>query len=275
MTTDDEAGVRPGGHALGPHIVGQRVVVRFLLPGGSATDALGVCTAWGEEACVVETSRGPVTVPLAAILTGKPVPPRASVRHRVSVRDAELHTASLSPGLVVEPLGEWQLRFEPAPAGRVRKRFNSCLALGSGGSPDRVVEFYESRGREPLLHVELGTSYDGWEPVPGGDAHFQIASIAQVLRSVGPAGERPDGVRGEAVLDGDWLGLHGLYVEPERRRQGLARALLAVLLERGAERGATTAWLHVETDNAPALALYESLGFRTHHTMAFLRPRTN
>ena len=50
------------------------------------------------------------------------------------------------------------------------------------------------------------------------------------------------------------------------------RALIAVLLEWGAEQGATTAWLHVETRNAPAQALYESLGFRTHHTMTYLRP---
>lgn len=246
--------------------------MRYLLPDGAATDALGVCTAWGPDDAVIETSRGPVSVPLAAIVTGKPVPPRASLRHRVSVRDAELHTTSLVPGLVVEPRGEWLMRFEPAPAGRVRKRFNSCLALGEGGTPEEVVAFYTARGLEPLLCVELGTEVPGWEPVPGGDAHFQIASIAQVLRLLPPVGERPEGVLGEAVLDGDWLGLHGLYVDPARRRQGLATALVGVLLERGAEQGATTAWLHVETDNVAAIALYESLGFRTHHTMRYLRP---
>lgn len=252
--------------------------MRFLLPDGSATDALGTCTAWGPDVAVVETSRGPVSVPLAAIVTGKPVPPRASVRQRVSVRDAELHTASLVPGLVIEPLGEWQLRYEPTPAGRVRKRFNSCLALGDPGEPgvpgalEQVRRFYEERGLEPLLCVELGTEVPGWEPVPGGDAHFQIASIAQVLRRLPAVGGRPEGVLGDAVLDGDWLGLHGLHVDPARRRQGLATALVGVLLERGAEQGATTAWLHVETDNAAALALYDSLGFRTHHTMRYLRP---
>ena len=81
-----------------------------------------------------------------------------------------------------------------------------------------------------------------------------------------------DGVlaAGRAALDGDWLGLHELVVDPAYRRRGLATAVVAALLERGAERGATTAWLHVETGNAPALALYEGLGLAVHHTCRYL-----
>jgi ribosomal protein S18 acetylase RimI-like enzyme len=75
---------------------------------------------------------------------------------------------------------------------------------------------------------------------------------------------------GQATLDGDWLGLHGLEVDPAHRRRGLARAVLAELLEWGAEQGATTAWLHVETDNIAARALYESMGFTAHHRMRYL-----
>ena len=36
--------------------------------------------------------------------------------------------------------------------------------------------------------------------------------------------------------------------------------MMAALLEWGAEQGASTVWLHVETDNEPALALYAGLG---------------
>ena len=43
-----------GRHRLGPHVVGQRVVVRHLLPDGRATDVLGTCTAWGGDSLTVD-----------------------------------------------------------------------------------------------------------------------------------------------------------------------------------------------------------------------------
>ena len=47
---------------------------------------------------------------------------------------------------------------------------------------------------------------------------------------------------------------------------------MAALLEWGAERGATTAYLQVIGDNVPALALYARLGFVTHHAYRYLAP---
>ncbi len=47
---------------------------------------------------------------------------------------------------------------------------------------------------------------------------------------------------------------------------------MAALLEWAAELGATTAYLQVLGDNGPALALYEGLGFTTHHAYAYLTP---
>ena len=75
---------------------------------------------------------------------------------------------------------------------------------------------------------------------------------------------------GEAALDGDWLGIHDVAVEPAHRRQGLATRVIAELLDWGASRGATTAWLHVETDNHAGMATYELIGFVTHHTNRYL-----
>ena len=283
-------------------------MIRRIVPGeigptgGPAfTDLLGVCTAWGDGVAVVQPDSGPaVTIPVELIVSGKPVPPRPPVRHRVSVRDAELHTTSLSPGVETHPLGEWLLRSEPSPAGRIRKRFNSCLAVGDPGlsledAAAEVVSFYADRGRQPLAQVELGSDLEdslrarGWEVVAGGDAHYLLGSVSRIRRNLGvPGGSGApgtptitvDGTRlrvtvgdvaqGEAALEGDWLGVHGLAVAPPYRRRGLARAVMAELLEWGAEQGATTVWLHVETDNDPALALYESLGLAQHHTMRYL-----
>ncbi len=47
---------------------------------------------------------------------------------------------------------------------------------------------------------------------------------------------------------------------------------MAALLEWAAELGATTAYLQVLGDNEPALALYDGLGFTTHHAYAYLTP---
>ena len=46
------------------------------------------------------------------------------------------------------------------------------------------------------------------------------------------------------------------------RRKGVARALLAAALPPARELGAAEVFLEVAVDNAPAIALYEGLGFR-------------
>lgn len=266
------------------------------------TDLLGVCTSWSDDACVVVPEDGaPVTIALADIVSGKPVPPRPSVRHRVSSREAEAHSLVMWPTVEVEPIGEWVLRTETRPVGRLLKRANSCLALGDPEVPEdeavrRIRGFYAARDRDALVQVEKDTHPErwfaaaGWVEVPGGDAAFLIGSLARAIRACG-RGHDPgltlteDGPRvtvelwvegervasGRAAYDGDWLGLHALEVLAAHRRRGLATALVRELLDWGAAAGARTAWLHVETSNHAALALYERLGFRTHHELRYLR----
>lgn len=65
-----------------------------------------------------------------------------------------------------------------------------------------------------------------------------------------------------AVVDAELVGLFEVMTAPERRRQGLARALTAGLLRWGKKQSATTGWLAVAAENAPAVRLYQSLGFR-------------
>jgi ribosomal protein S18 acetylase RimI-like enzyme len=302
-TSEPLPGETTGRHALGPHVVGQRVVVRHLLPDGRATDVLGTCTAWGTDSLTVDREgHGPVRIPLAEVVTGKPVPPRASVRARVPARAAEDHGLGLWPDMERVDLGAWVLRARPAaPGDRPRKRANSALAMGDAGIPlthatNEVHRFYDARGQVPMVQVEQRSSYErwfrslGWTPVAGGDAHFQVAPTSQALRA---AGRGVDGTeltetgsscvvelvdqtvvaRGEAYVDGDWVGLHTVEVDIARRRQGLGTAVIADLLDWGASLGATTAWLHVEVDNAAALATYGRLGFVTHHTNRYLVAR--
>ncbi|GGR51667.1 ribosomal protein S18 acetylase RimI-like enzyme [Nocardioides luteus] len=283
-------------HLLGPHVVGQRIVVRRLVPGETGptggpafTDILGVCTSWADGFAVIERESGEqVTVPVAEIVSGKPVPPRPNVRLRIGVREAELLSAAIFPGTTSEPLGEWVL-FDHEVS--VRRRPNSALAIGDPGvglteAIDRVEAFYRTRHKRPRVKIEVGSDVEeavvarGWVedvtvefqlaglaatrrllPAPVEDARMETVGSgdAQVLINLG------EHARIMGTLERDWLAIHDLEVAESHRRQGLATKALATLLEWGAERGARAAWLHVETSNDPGLALYAGLGFTEHH----------
>jgi ribosomal protein S18 acetylase RimI-like enzyme len=89
----------------------------------------------------------------------------------------------------------------------------------------------------------------------GGDA----TTFAQVITD----GSFVAGGRGAEVAG--WLHISLLGVLRPARRQGLATSVLAALATWGAERGATRAALQVEERNTEAVALYQKLGFVTHH----------
>lgn len=78
------------------------------------------------------------------------------------------------------------------------------------------------------------------------------------------AGDVPAAI-GRCVVDGRWAGFMAVEVGPAHRRQGLATAVMAALARRALDEGASAAWLQVETDNAPARALYAGMGFSVHH----------
>ena len=59
---------------------GHRVVVRYLLPTGQATDALGVLLSADATAVVVDGKRGVETIAVADIVAAKEVPPPPTPR---------------------------------------------------------------------------------------------------------------------------------------------------------------------------------------------------
>jgi GNAT superfamily N-acetyltransferase len=75
--------------------------------------------------------------------------------------------------------------------------------------------------------------------------------------------------RGRGVVHGDWLGVSSLWTAPDHRGRGLGTAVLRSLLDWGAERGASTAYLQVVEANTAALSLYEDRGFERHHLYAY------
>jgi ribosomal protein S18 acetylase RimI-like enzyme len=67
---------------------------------------------------------------------------------------------------------------------------------------------------------------------------------------------------GLSVIEGDLVGIFDVMTDRERRRRGYGRALVCAMLNWSREHGAETAYLQVVAENAPAIALYEALGFR-------------
>ncbi|WP_426447364.1 ribosomal protein S18-alanine N-acetyltransferase [Siccibacter colletis] len=55
--------------------------------------------------------------------------------------------------------------------------------------------------------------------------------------------------------------LFNIAVDPAYQRRGLGRELLEHLIQTLEQRDVFTLWLEVRASNAPAIALYESLGF--------------
>jgi N-acetylglutamate synthase len=181
--------------------VGQRVVVRRILrgetgpTGGPAfTDVLGVMESWADGLAVVRTEAGGlVDIEIADIVSGKPVPPRPSVRLRVPAAHAERRALASWPALETEPLGEWVLR----AAGGYSGRANSVLAVGDPGLPlddalERVRAFYVRRGLPAWAQVVVGSDEQaaldeaGWMPARPGedDTLFQLASVSAARRVV-------------------------------------------------------------------------------------------
>ncbi len=263
------------------------------------TDVLGTCTAWGDGVCVVSPdSGGPeVTIPMDEIVSGKPVPPRPSPRLRVSPREAQVRAFALFPDLEVEKMepSGWVLRSSLTATAR---RANSVLAFPTEayGHEDvaAVVAHYEELGKPPVAAVLADSAPrsffadQGWVPESHQtDTLFQLASVARACRALaavdvsrvvlsldGPVASAaiPGVAQGHAAYGDGWVGFRGIEVAPAHRRQGVARTIMAALLDWGAELGATTAYLQVLGDNSPALALYGSMGFTTHHQYGYLTP---
>jgi GNAT superfamily N-acetyltransferase len=295
---------------LGPHVVGKRVVVRRILrgqrgpSGGPAlTDVLGTCTAWGDGLCVVQPDADPtvepVAIPIGDIVSGKPVPPRAPPRLRVTPREAQVRALVLWRDLQTRPLGDWLLR---RSASATARRANSVLAMGPSGVEGdfaEVLAFYAGFGQRPIAAVLPDSEEDalfrshGWVPEShDDDTVFEIASVAQARRSLKgsalpTADVRLDGdgsfvtaraslgggrvvATGAAACQDDWVGFRSIEVDPAERGRGLGLRMMAELRAWGAERGATTAYLQVLGGNARAFALYDGLGFVVHHRYRYL-----
>ena len=131
-------------------------------------------------------------------------------------------------------------------------------AARRAGAPDAAAI-----GR--LLH-DFNTEYEDVTPGPEALAERVTELMAGGEMIVLLAGDGPDGVAVLRLRPSIWTSglecyLAELYVAPERRGEGLGRALMELAIEEARRAGADYMDLGTSEDDSAARALYESLGF--------------
>lgn len=141
---------------------------------------------------------------------------------------------------------------------------------GYSASKDTLVMVGPTRGegdRSVAVSGAPDATFEGVFTASAGDAEDGRERIEALARMPPPAlfakveiGGAPAAI-GVAALGGGFAGVFGMRTVPAHRRKGLARRILRALLAEARQAGAERAWLQVEADNAPAIALYANEGF--------------
>jgi ribosomal protein S18 acetylase RimI-like enzyme len=129
----------------------------------------------------------------------------------------------------------------------------------------RLGALADAEGIGQLLH-DFNSEFDDPTPGPERLAERVRQLLAEEQITVLLAGAGPDGLAVLRFRPSIWTQalecyLAELYVVPDRRSQGLGRALLQAALALARSRGADQMDLGTSESDVAARALYESLGF--------------
>ncbi len=118
------------------------------------------------------------------------------------------------------------------------------------------------------LDLDLASRLHGEAFAPLGERVWTRQDIAELLASPGVAGwvlQSSDAAVGFALcrVTADEAELLTIAVQPDRRRRGAGRALLAAVTAHARAAGARSLFLEVGADNPAALALYGQADFQT------------
>lgn len=108
-------------------------------------------------------------------------------------------------------------------------------------------------------------TYSGFNNVPASRQSIHDRMLDSLVPVGGFALASDDGVpvaAGLGVLEGEHVGLFDIVADPARRRAGHGRRAVEGIMAWGRSLGATRAYLMVVAANAPAIALYQRLGYR-------------
>lgn len=107
-----------------------------------------------------------------------------------------------------------------------------------------------------------GYQYRG-QPLPAGALSVLTNAAAPTFASVRDSAGLLAVARG--IVDEGWLGATAVTVTESARRRGIGSHIMRGLAEWAAELGGSQVYLQVAEENTAAIAMYDRLGFRTHH----------
>jgi ribosomal protein S18 acetylase RimI-like enzyme len=150
-----------------------------------------------------------------------------------------------------------------AEAGWARDEDVLVLTAPLSGRPDPTVDV--DLATAPDEDWLTGYRYRG-SALPAVARDVLLAADDPVFAAVrlDPAPAPPAAVARGVVVQG-WLVVTAVTVDERYRRRGLATAVMSALAAWAAGRGGHSCTLQVASGNAPALALYDRLGFAEHH----------
>ena len=127
--------------------------------------------------------------------------------------------------------------------------------LGSASERPKVMLL--DAPAEPWASVYTAPGFDAED----GALRVQLLSRSRFARYAYVQKADVSLAAGTVCISRNWLSVHGMRTLPHARGQGLGAALLCAFVDLARQRAVTRAFLQVEADNAPALALYRRFGF--------------
>lgn len=218
-----------------------------------------------------------------------------------AAQDVQRSLAHVFPPAKASRLGEWVLRFTERQSGN----YSSVHMLGDPGMPfvDALTyasDWYARRGAPTVLCGVVPNSHEsalndgGWAVDYDGDVFLAASSVIDAHRgalphplfntvAVGSAdrahihaflGTVPVAVTRVTVCPAvgsapPMVGVSGVWVSPDHRRQRIGEQLMNAAADWAADRDVCVLGAHVLASNPGAQHFYRSLGFTRHHTYRF------